>query len=131
SAGKAYSVMAKVSEENAIWMKLCRFHWTPQQIDHVMRLHKELQVKKNWQQVFDRLRKAYGLKEEYPENIHLCRNCSCMYWESYGHPCRTDNIILSEERGGEEAALINQENIKPDVTYLIVTPQEFLKYFHL
>lgn len=131
SAGKAYSVMAKVSEENAIWKQLCSFHWTPHQIEHIIRLHKELEVKRNWQQVFDKLRKAYGLKEVYPENIHLCRNCSCMYWQSFGHPCRTDNIVLSEERLEEGPALINDENMKPEVEYIIITPQEFLKYFHL
>lgn len=57
SAGEAYSVMAKVSKEKSIWRQLCRFHWTPAQIEYIIHLHRELRVQKNWQQVYDRLRR--------------------------------------------------------------------------
>ncbi|XP_064122271.1 F-box only protein 32 [Macrobrachium rosenbergii] len=126
SASEAYSVMAKVSEEKTIWRQLCRFHWTPAQIEHIIQMHRELQVQKNWKQIYDRLRRTYGLREEYAEKLCLCRNCSCMFWQSYGHPCRTDtspSTSLEEDQQLEE--------IKPDIIYISITPQEFLKYFYL
>ncbi|KAK3868253.1 hypothetical protein Pcinc_026337 [Petrolisthes cinctipes] len=92
SAGEAYSVMARVSEEKTIWRQLCRFHWSAAQIEHVIHRHRELQVQRNWHKVYDRLRRTYGLREEYAEKLCLCRNCSCIFWESYGHPCRTDGL---------------------------------------
>ncbi|MPC89864.1 hypothetical protein E2C01_084826 [Portunus trituberculatus] len=51
--------MAKVSKEKSIWRQLCRFHWTPAQIEYIIQLHRELRVQKNWQQVYDRLRRAH------------------------------------------------------------------------
>ncbi|XP_037790278.1 F-box only protein 32-like [Penaeus monodon] len=124
SAGQAYSVMAKVSEEKTIWRQLCRFHWTPAQIEHVIQVHKELQVQKNWQQIYNRLRRTYGLREEYAEKLCLCRNCSCLFWQSYGHPCRTD----TDQNAQMEEQI---EEVKSDIIYIAITPQEFLKYFHL
>ncbi|KAK8721526.1 hypothetical protein OTU49_012761 [Cherax quadricarinatus] len=125
AAGEAYSLMAKVSEEKSIWRLLCRFHWTPAQIEHVILMHKELQVQKNWRKVYDRLRRTYGLREEYAEKLCLCRNCSCMFWETYGHPCRNDT---------DPSATIEDhlEEVKSDsIIYISITPQQFLKYFHL
>lgn len=49
--------MAKVSKEKSIWRQLCRFHWTSAQIEYIIHLHRELRVQKNWQQVYDRLRR--------------------------------------------------------------------------
>lgn len=49
--------MAKVSKEKSIWRQLCRFHWSPAQIEYIIQLHRELRVQKNWQQVYDRLRR--------------------------------------------------------------------------
>ncbi|XP_050696532.1 F-box only protein 32-like isoform X3 [Eriocheir sinensis] len=150
SAGEAYSVMAKVSKEKSIWRQLCRFHWTSAQIEYIIHLHRELRVQKNWQQVYDRLRRTYGLREEYPEKLCLCRNCSCMFWESYGHPCRNDqgSAGAAEEEQQQQPPPQQEpqepqpqpqqpqpqqlEEVKtPDIIYITITPQQFLKYFHL
>ncbi|KAK7063134.1 F-box only protein 32 [Halocaridina rubra] len=134
NASEAYSVMAKVSQEKSIWRQLCRFHWTPAQIEHIIQMHRELQVQKNWRQIYDRLRRTYGLREEYAEKLCLCRNCSCMFWQSYGHPCRTDTNPSpppADDQPQPQQQQQDLEEMKPDIIYISITPQEFLKYFYL
>ena len=49
--------MARVVSEQSIWRQLCRFHWNWQQIQYMIRQHKELQVKRDWELIYHKLRK--------------------------------------------------------------------------
>ncbi|KAI5721447.1 hypothetical protein M8J77_020909 [Diaphorina citri] len=85
NSSKAYSVMARVVDEQRIWRELTQFHFTQQQISFV--LNTMPSPVQDWQAVYHKLRKAFGLREEYAETIQLCRNCRCLFWKSIGHPC--------------------------------------------
>lgn len=53
---RAYSVMARLVDEQRIWRELCQFHFSQQQINFVMeQLDSEQQ--KDWQNVYHKLRK--------------------------------------------------------------------------
>lgn len=56
SSSRAYSVMAKLVDEQRIWRELCQFHFTQQQINCVME-QMDIESQKNWQTVYHKLRK--------------------------------------------------------------------------
>ncbi|XP_076046837.1 F-box only protein 32 [Oratosquilla oratoria] len=124
SSAEAYSVMAKVIEEQSIWRQLCRFHWTPHQIEYIIRQHKELQVKRDWQKIYHRLRRSCGLREEYAEILLLCLYCHCLFWKSFGHPCILDSNPDFKEK-------VSEHQRDPSTVYLPVTPKNFLTYFSI
>jgi len=41
----------------------------------------------DWRELYKALRRRFELREEYTEVIMLCKKCSSLYWQSYGHPC--------------------------------------------
>jgi F-box protein 25/32 len=54
SSGKAYSVMQRLVDEQRIWRELCRFHFTPQQIEFVLQ---SCPPQTDWQRIYHKLRK--------------------------------------------------------------------------
>ncbi|XP_076319263.1 F-box only protein 25-like isoform X2 [Tachypleus tridentatus] len=116
SSGQAYDVMEALINEQHIWRQLCYFHFTRQQVRHATESYKtksERPVRIDWQEVFHRLRKVFGLKEEYADCLFLCRHCRCLFWKSSGHPC----IHASQQQLNEKC--------------IPVQPQAFLKFFSL
>lgn len=100
SASEAYSVMAKVSKEKSIWRQLCRFHWTPAQIEYIIQLHRELRVQKNWREVYDRLRRwvlgvtlCMGL--EGCIKVLFCESLKMTHTGSWGRRDAYNLILLS------------------------------------
>lgn len=121
NGGEAYSVMQCILGEQHIWRELCKFHFSRQQIQNVKDLMREEgQQTFDWQQVFHRLRRLFGLKEEYAEILQLCRHCRCLFWKSIGHPCR----LISDERELDE-------EVDKSTLYVPIPPQAFLKFFSL
>lgn len=119
SSGKAYTVMQRLVDEQRIWRELCRFHFTPQQISFVL---ESSPPQKDWQSVYHKLRKSFGLREEYAEMIQLCRNCRCLFWKSIGHPCIADQDPEFQEK---------LENVDKSSLHVPIPPQAFLKFFSL
>lgn len=69
--------------------------------------------------------RLFGLREDYAETLHLCRNCRCLFWKTYGHPCiETNNQSLDNNNS------LNSES-DPESYYVPVPPQAFLKFFSL
>ncbi|KAG9510171.1 F-box only protein 25 [Fragariocoptes setiger] len=72
----------------------------------------------DWEQMFHQLRKKFGLKEEYPDCLLLCRHCRCLFWKSYGHPCIKENENVDDKRNDSTdrqapARSITNENPSP------------------
>lgn len=76
----------------------------------------------DWKKVYHKLRKSYGLREDYPEMIQLCRNCCCLFWKSIGHPCIADQDPTFQEK---------LESVDKSSLYVPVPPHAFLKFFSL
>ncbi|EEB19306.1 F-box only protein, putative [Pediculus humanus corporis] len=130
SSRKAYSVMSKLVNEQRIWRELCQFHFTQQQINSLetgttVERDGKNDVEggqKNWQNIYHKLRKSYGLREEYAEMIQLCRNCNCLFWKSIGHPC------IADQNPGFQEKL---EDVDKSSLHIPIPPQAFLKFFSL
>nr|CAD7415543.1 unnamed protein product [Timema poppensis] len=120
NSSKAYSVMQRLVDEQRIWRELCQFHFTQQQMQFVM--EGDLAGCKDWQRIYHKLRRSFGLKEEYAEIIQLCRNCRCLFWKSFGHPCIADQDPEFQEK---------LEDVDKDSLHVPIPPQAFLKFFSL
>lgn len=120
SSSKAYSVMSRVVDEQRIWRELTQFHFTQQQINFI--LNTMSTPVQDWQPVYHRLRKAFGLREEYAEVIQLCRNCRCLFWKSIGHPCIADKDPTFQEK---------LEDVDKTSLHVPIPPQAFLRFFSL
>ncbi|KAG8233514.1 hypothetical protein J437_LFUL011675 [Ladona fulva] len=78
--------------------------------------------KPDWQRVYHKLRRSYGLREEYAEMLQLCRNCRCLFWKSSGHPCIVDQ---------DPSFLEKLEDVDKDSLHVPIPPHAFLKFFSL
>ncbi|KAK3915418.1 F-box only protein 32 [Frankliniella fusca] len=76
----------------------------------------------DWKKVYHKLRKCYGLREDYPEMIQLCRNCCCLFWKSIGHPCIADQDPTFQEK---------LDAVDKSSLHVPVPPHAFLKFFSL
>lgn len=56
ASSKAYSVMARLCDEQRIWRELCIFHFTKQQINFVLEPN-DSKAAPDWQRVYHKLRK--------------------------------------------------------------------------
>ncbi|XP_066992260.1 F-box only protein 32 isoform X1 [Anabrus simplex] len=121
NSSKAYNVMQRLVDEQRIWRELCQFHFTPQQISFVLE-RDFVGLPKDWQSIYHKLRKSFGLREEYAEMIQLCRNCRCLFWKSIGHPCIVDQDPEFQEK---------LENVDKSSLHVPIPPQAFLKFFSL
>ncbi|GAB6033639.1 hypothetical protein CHUAL_013702 [Chamberlinius hualienensis] len=117
NSGQAYGPMQPIISEQHIWRELCKFHFSQKQIQRVLELMEaENERVCDWQKVYHRLRRLFGLKEDYADILHLCRQCRCLFWKSFGHPCMLEK--LDDE--GDKSSL-----------YVPIQPQDFLKFFSL
>ncbi|KAL1129242.1 hypothetical protein AAG570_013771, partial [Ranatra chinensis] len=116
SASGAWDAMARLCDEQRIWRELCHFHFTRQQIDKAQTDHR---YHNDWRQLYHKLRKSYGLREDYAEMIQLCRNCRCLFWGGLGHPCRVSS--------GDDPVMHDQSS----PIYVPIPPHTFLKFFSL
>lgn len=121
ASSKAYSVMARLCDEQRIWKELCRFHFSQQQIKFVLESN-EPRNSVDWQCIYHKLRKAFGLREEYAEIIQLCRNCRCLFWKSIGHPCIADKDPNFMEK---------LQDVDKSSLHVPIPPQAFLTFFSL
>jgi len=110
-------IMADIVSENRLWKELSYFHFTHSQIEAILKHQPNLP----WRQIFHKLRKKHGLKEDYAEMIELCRNCRCLFWSSFGHPCIADDPEFRQK-------LID---VDKSSLHVPIPPQTFLKFFSL
>ncbi|CAG9793665.1 unnamed protein product [Diatraea saccharalis] len=121
AASGAWSVMAGVCSEQRVWRELVAHHYSPLQLQHVL---KDAAEPTDWRDTFHRLRKLYGLREDtqYAETLSLCRHCKCLFWRSLGHPCIADQCPEYRERLREAGGPLAPHP---------VPPAAFLKFFSL
>ena len=119
--------MAALVSEQRIWRELVRFHFNKNQVDTVLEMDKFklLDDCKDWQKVYHKLRRTYGVNDDYQyaEVLSLCRYCCCLFWPSDGHPCIVDQCPDYRQRleeAGNQLALSQP-----------VPPAQFLKFFSL
>ncbi|RZF39570.1 hypothetical protein LSTR_LSTR001091 [Laodelphax striatellus] len=124
ASAQACAVMSRLCDEQRIWRELCRFHFTPHQIAAVLSQQPAANRPHitDWQLAYHKLRKSFGLREEYAEMIQLCRNCRCLFWKSIGHPCIADS---DPEFQGK------LEDVDKNSLHVPIPPQAFLKFFSL
>lgn len=111
------SANSLINDEQHIWRELCNYHFTGQQIVMAKERYPVThEGKTDYEQVFQVLRRKFGLKEEYADTLVLCRHCRCLFWKSFGHPCVTNSLEETESMSSSQ---------------LQVPPQAFLKFFSL
>jgi len=149
NSAQANTVMSSlIMDEQHIWRELCRYHFSKMQIRSAIQAMSERmtaptageEVQKqppiDWEQVFQVLRKKYGLKEEYADTLLLCRYCRCLFWKSFGHPCvnhgqAADSSPTSTSPIEAPPSLnLNNNNVNNPL-HVPVPPQAFLKFFSL
>lgn len=120
AAGVASPTMAAVCAEQRTWRELVAFHFTEQQ----QRRARDEDTHADWKQLFHRLRKLYGLREDaqFAETLSLCRHCRCLFWRSLGHPCIADQCPEYRERLKEAGGPLPPHPVPPSA---------FLKFFSL
>ncbi|KAG1668873.1 F-box only protein 25 [Nymphon striatum] len=135
TCGQAYAVMQGLIEEQHIWRELCKFHFTEQQLKHI--LDQENSPRK-WQQIYHKLRRKFGMREDYAETLYLCRQCRCLFWKSFGHPCieleSGDSEVEdspSEDERENSTTPSSDEMEKVGSLHVPIPPEVFLKFFSL
>uniref|UniRef100_A0A6A7G2N2 F-box only protein 32 n=1 Tax=Hirondellea gigas TaxID=1518452 RepID=A0A6A7G2N2_9CRUS len=122
-AGEAYSVMGRLLEEQSLWRQLCSFHWSPQQISATLQQYPALrQQPLDWSKIYTRLRRLYGLKEEFAVSLVLCKVCHCLFWASLGHPCLLDGDPAHRDR-------LRTSGHRHDDLFVTIPPHTFLSFF--
>jgi F-box protein 25/32 len=76
----------------------------------------------HWQRIYHKVRKIFGVREEYTDMIQLCRIYRCLFWKSIGHPC------IADQDPGFQWKL---ENLDKRSLHVPIPPQVFLKFFSL
>ena len=67
-----------MASEQKMWKELCSYHWERKQLEYIIRTHKELQVKKDWEQIYHKLRR---------QGIKILWNTNCKWiFISYTEP---------------------------------------------
>lgn len=107
----ACTTMNNITRENRVWRELVQTHFTKPQIEFILSSNPSLRERKDWRLLYRKLRRKFGLREEFTELLILCKNCRVLFWQSYGHPC----LVRKKENRNE--ALVP------------VTPQTFLSFF--
>jgi len=138
--------MNAIAKERRVWRELTQNHFTPAQIECVLKERPELAVAEEdkvsqtdtlrrqrstvticlhflqeWKQLYKMLRWKFGLREEYTETLTLCRKCSVLFWRSIGHPC----VKVANSEQQEE----NEEEDQQRFFHVDVSPQAFLSFF--
>jgi len=85
------SRISDLSHERLLWRQLCDHHFSNEQVAAVNKNNKIGNLEKmgteDWKLLHHRLVKRYGKKDQYAEQLHICRNCNAIYWQHHGHPC--------------------------------------------
>jgi len=115
NAGRTTPTMKYIVSEKRIWRELVQAHFTAAEVQFVLSKKPELKENKNCRKLYLELRKHFGVKPQYSELIMLCKNCRCVFWSSYGHPC------------------LAQQDSADDIcdTPLPLTPTTFLSFFNI
>ncbi|XP_071965720.1 F-box only protein 32-like isoform X2 [Antedon mediterranea] len=107
----------EISEYTLRWEKLCRFHFTQQQITSISPKFLDSDNKVNWKGVYSRLCHRHGNRELYNNVLNLCNHCNCIYWTDGGHPCSAEITPEFSTRQFSDV-VVTQQNL---------TPEEFMK----
>ena len=97
-------------------ISFCQAHFTASEVQFVLNKKPELKENKNSRKLYSELRKNFGVKAKYSELVMLCKNCRCVFWSSYGHPCLSS------------VAMEPEDSIE---TPLPLTPTAFLSFFNI
>lgn len=132
-AGDACALMGGIAKETRIWRELVQSHFTPAQIAYVVNTKPQLQ--EDWEEIYKRSRRKFGLRETYTEMLALCRKCQSLFWSSIGHPCfvREHHASASSEDGSGSDTSSSSSASSPPVAsakhHVPVTPSTFLTFF--
>ncbi len=108
------------------------------QVEYILQDRPGLRENRDWKQLYQSLRRRYGLREDFTEVVMLCRKCCALYWQSLGHPCfipvdqLTDGDVISgknwignfEENSDKSESGSNEWCIP-------LTPVAFLSFFSI
>ncbi len=130
-AGDACQTMSKIAKERRVWRELVQTHFTKNQIDSVLKDRPDLA--NEWKSLYQRLRRRFGLREEYTEMLHLCRKCRSLFWQSLGHPCLIfgdGSMSEGSEDEEEEASSSSSSSTSVRIAdHVPIKPQAFLTFF--
>jgi len=137
-AGNTCTTMSGITKEKRIWKELVQTQFTRRQIDYVVSQKPQLGEQQNWQEIYKRSRRKFGLRESYTEMLNLCRKCQALFWASIGHPClvpATVDEASSDSSGNEEASLSegsgssSSQSSPGSEHHIPVTPATFITFF--
>ena len=105
-AGNACTTMSNITKEKRIWRELVQTHFSRAQIEYVVHQKPHLKEQQNYQEIYKRLRRRFGLRETYTEMLSLCRRCQALFWTSIGHPCFVPEYsdCSSDSSGAEDVS---------------------------
>ncbi|XP_055330621.1 F-box only protein 25-like [Paramacrobiotus metropolitanus] len=113
-------------DEQRLWKELCFFHFDAGQLAQVAKTCQNNAgsdcTEKDWEDMYHRLKRFFGLKETYAETLQLCLHCRTLFWQSYGHPCP----VLADDRSSAawRAHFTHKQPIP-------ISPRAFLEFFSL
>ncbi|OQV19982.1 putative F-box only protein 25 [Hypsibius exemplaris] len=117
----------QIFNEQRLWRELCFFHFKPQQLKEILKHQpKTASAKEDWELIYQRMKRYFGLKETYAETLHLCMHCRTLFWQPYGHPCP---VILTATEPYPDGNLQPRHFTKK--APIPISPRAFLDFFSL
>ncbi|XP_018123743.1 F-box only protein 32 [Xenopus laevis] len=104
--GQVSSDLQVLSEDRLLWKKLCQYHFTERQIRKRLILSDKGHL--DWKKMYFKLVRCYPKREQYGQNLQLCRHCHILSWEGTDHPCTANN---------------------PESCLVCLSPQDFINLF--
>jgi F-box protein 25/32 len=130
-AGRACLTMNTIAREKRVWRELVQTHFNKQQVEYILENRPVLRENRDWKQLYQSLKRRFGLREDFTEVVMLCRKCSALYWQSLGHPCFIPIDQLTEETSGRNWNFnhITEEQQQESEWCIPLTPLAFLSFF--
>jgi len=149
SALFAKKTLNLVTLKQRVWRELAQTHFTRQQIEFLLNNKNEMVLQDgdrgmiDWKELYGKLKRKFGTKEEFTETLMLCRRCRVLFWQSIGHPCLLSQDGNDSEEGNNSdvnmgSGSVNNNNsnsVRGKITKQQskfcdpVSPTGFLSYF--
>lgn len=79
-ASQASPTLQNLVNDELLWKQLVLYHFNHQQLAGILPRNISSLDDCNWRLVYSRLLKRFGDQHFYPAKLHLCENCTCLFW---------------------------------------------------
>ena len=102
-AGNACTTMSNITKEKRIWRELVQTHFSRAQIEYVVHQKPHLKEQQNYQEIYKRLRRRFGLRETYTE-IECVEGAKPYSGLPTPASCPSTQIVRSDSSGAEDVS---------------------------